>query len=207
MDAKILEMRQDPPPPPPPPLPDYPVPPEVAILDTRERRFVEYAILDGLPLERAAIEAGYCPNYSTRLRRRPKIMAAIRALRIPDSERLIASVAQLRERLSRTALDEETKDSDRNQATALLLKVEGALGPETFVDARVQSVAIHIGAEAPEALLDVLDALARLADGETIPAEEAGRILAAYTEQTISTERLIENRQGQANEALRIGGS
>ena len=68
------------------------------------------------------------------------------------------------------------------------------MGPETFVDARVQSVVYQIGAEAPEALLDVLDALARIADGEEVTAQEATRILG---------ESIDFSRQAQAM-ALRL---
>lgn len=162
-----------------PVLAPYDVPEEVLALDARERIFVEGVVLDGLNLAEAARRARYSDSYQTRLRRRPKIRAALIALRLPDSDRLIASVAQLRESLSETALTAD-KAADRNGAASLLLKVEGALGPETYVDARVQSITYQVGAGSPLALLDVLDALGRLAAGETVESKDAARILESY---------------------------
>lgn len=156
------------------------IPPEVLDLDDRERAFVEGVVLEGLTWAEAGRRAGYTEGYQSRLRRRPKISAAIKALRIPDSERLILGVAEIRERLSDIARDETQRTGDRTKAMEHLLKIEGALGPETYVDARQQSVTYQVGAGTPETLLDVLDALLRLSLGETVSPEEAKAALEAY---------------------------
>jgi hypothetical protein len=160
----------------------YAVPDEILALDERERAFVEGVVLDGRSPRQAALVAGYVDHYQTRLVRRPKIAAAFRSLRLPDSHRLIASVGEVRERLTAILRDPGTRAGDKTTAASLLLKVDGALGPETYVDARQQSVVYQIGAGTPAALLDVLDVLARLADGEAVQAPEAARVLQEYTQ-------------------------
>lgn len=156
--------------------------PEMDALAPQQRTFVLAYLQPTATAASAAREAGYAAStYGWRILRSPKVQAAIRALRIPDEMRKIASIGEIRENLSSTIRDEMAKPSDRTAASSTLLKSLGALGgPEMVIDARRQSITYQVSSGTPLAILDVLDVVRRVARGEMVPTREAAEALAGY---------------------------
>jgi len=154
----------------------------VDALHERHREFVQVYLSNGYNATKAADAVGYsAPAVAgCRMMRRADIKRAIADLRIPDLERVIATVAEVRENLTTIALDPTVKPSDRTAASALLLKTFGALGPDVLLDARTQTVVYQIGEGASVDLLDALDVLRRMGEGEAVDPAEAQAALQNY---------------------------
>jgi len=105
--------------------------------------------------------------------RNPRISAALDQLRRGIPGITTSSIEESLDRLTSIARDPDVKPEVRISATNSLLKVQGAMGPETYVDARSQKVVYQIGAEASTDTLQAMALLLRLADGEPVSPEEA----------------------------------
>lgn len=153
-------------------------------LTERQRGYVDAYMRHGSSL-RAAREAGYSEgslvSAAHRCRHNPNVRRALARMRSAVTDEQIADVREIQTHLSEIVRSDTARDADRNTAAATLLKVQGALGPDAYVDNRTQTVQVHIGADAPLDLLDALDVLARLADGQHVDATEAADVLARLT--------------------------
>jgi hypothetical protein len=129
---------------------------------------------------RAARDAGYgAPQVAAwRCMNHPRVRGAIAAIRAAVFDEQIASVREVSAALTAIVRDDKAKATDQIAASNTLLKVQGALGPDAYVDNRTQTVAVHIGADTPLDLLDTLDLLRRLAAGEAVEPSEAAECLA-----------------------------
>ena len=165
------------------PMPPELPPASIQALHPRHAAVLASYLSNGYQAARAAESVGYAhPSADgSRILRRADVRRALADLRTLDSDRMIATVAEIRENLTRIALDPEGRASDRTAASAHLLKSLGALGgPEIAVDARSQTVVYRIGEGSSAALLDALDILRRVGAGESVEPSEAQEVLDTY---------------------------
>lgn len=163
----------------PPPLPDPSDSEDPFVgLSRQEIEFVQGWIRTGSP-GKAAREAGYSSPAGAMLLRKPLIRACLFRLRAIDPDLGVARVEEARSILTEIARDTEAKNSDRIRASEILLKTQGALGPEVYVDARTQNAAVTyvIGTGAPSAVLDACEVLRQVIAGETVDTALAVRTL------------------------------
>lgn len=165
-------------------IPEDELPTPLLALLPRERAYV-LGILEHGDRTKAAAEAGYAnPRVEGwRLARRPRVTQALGELREAIADHAIAKPREVLAHLTEIVrgTHQGAKSNDVVSASNILLKAQGAIGPEAMIDARKQTV-IQIGADAPIELLDALDILRRIADGETVDPSEAGDVLAGLRE-------------------------